>query len=241
MSGGTALIWLESHFVVMLGVVLVSLAMLLVLHQRRSPQSTAAWLLFILLVPYVAIPVFLALGFRKQSSGVSADQICSLCAGGPAATPRRVALQAFGIPAASDGNHLVMQFTPETARAALFRTIAQAQTRLDIIFYLLDDDAAGHEFVEALIQKAQAGVAVRLILDRLGALRRPKAALAAVAGRGRRTALFLAIRAPGRQRPSQSAKSSKDGDCRSGRGLGGRAQHRRCLSCRASDAWARLD
>ena len=62
--GGTVLIWLASHFLVVLGVAMVGLAMLLVLQQRRSPQSAAAWLLFILLLPYLALPVFLALGFR---------------------------------------------------------------------------------------------------------------------------------------------------------------------------------
>ncbi len=171
------MIWLASYFLVVLGVVLVGLALLFVVQQRRSPQSAAAWLLFILALPYVAIPVFLALGFRKQSGRFPPIRFGPIHRTTPSPQPVAKALQAFGIPPASDGNHLTLHFAPETARVALFRTIAQAQSRLDITFYRLDNDASGHDFIEALIERAQAGVAVRLILDRLGALHRPKTAL----------------------------------------------------------------
>ncbi len=176
-NGGNAVIWLASHFLIVLGVVMISLAMLFVVQQRRSPQSAAAWLLFILLLPYVAIPVFLALGFRKQSARFPPIRFAPMCQVTPRPQPVAKVLQAFGIPAASDGNALVLHFTPEVAGTALFRTIAQAKTRLDITFYLLDDDTSGRDFITALIERAEAGVAVRLILDRLGALHRPKAAL----------------------------------------------------------------
>ncbi len=133
--------------------------------------------MFILLLPYVAIPVFLALGFRKQSDRFPPIGFGPVRQAAP--TPQFVAkaLQAFGIPPATDGNHLVLHFEPAKARAALFHTIEQAQSRLDITFYLLDDDTSGRDFLDALIKRSQAGVAVRLILDRLGALNRPKAAL----------------------------------------------------------------
>lgn len=177
MNGGNALIWVDSHIVVVLGIVLVGIAMLFVLQQRRSPQSAAAWLLFILLVPYLAIPVFLSLGFRKRGAGFPPIRFGPISRVTPSPHPVAKALQAFGVPPASDGNHVSLHFTPEIAHAALFHTIAQAQTRLDITFYLLDNDASGRSFVEALIEKAQAGVMVRLMLDRLGALHRPKAEL----------------------------------------------------------------
>jgi cardiolipin synthase len=183
-NGGNAVIWLASLSLLVLGVVMVSLAMLLVVQQRRSPQSAAAWLLFILLLPYVAIPVFLALGFRKQSARFPPIRFGPMRQVMPTPQPVAKALQAFGIPAASDGNGLVLHFTPEVACAALFRTIAQAKIRLDITFYLLDDDASGRDFIEALIERALAGVAVRLLLDRLGALHRPKAALGRLCAAG---------------------------------------------------------
>lgn len=171
------MIWSASHFLVVFGIVLVSLAMLFVMQQRRSPQSAAAWLLFILLVPYVAIPVFLGLGFRKQSARFPPIRFGPIRRAVDTPHPVAKALQAFGLPPASLGNHLALHLEAATAHTALLRTIVQAKNRLDITFYLLDDDGSGQAFVETLIEKAQAGVAVRLILDRLGSLHRPKAAL----------------------------------------------------------------
>ncbi|MFC3181985.1 phospholipase D-like domain-containing protein [Cypionkella sinensis] len=183
-NGGIAVIWLASHLVVVCGVVLVALAMLFVLQQRRSPQSAAAWLLFMLLLPYVAIPLFLALGFRKQGPRFPPIRFSPIINPAPSPHPMSEFLHAFGLPGASQGNQLTLHPTPADARAALFRTIARAKDRLDITFYLLADDASGRAFVDALIKKAQAGVAVRLILDRLGALHRPKAALARLTASG---------------------------------------------------------
>ena len=48
------------------GLAFVALAMILALQQRRSPQSSVAWILSIVLVPYVAVPLFLVLGVRKR-------------------------------------------------------------------------------------------------------------------------------------------------------------------------------
>lgn len=178
------MIWLGPHFLIVLGVVMVAAAMLLVVQQRRSPQSAAAWVLFMLLLPYVAIPLFLALGFRKQGSRFAPIHFSPVQLASPNPHPQAMALQAFGIPAVSDGNDLSLHLDAAAARHALSRIIAQAHTRLDITFYLLHDDASGQEFVEALILKARQGVAVRLILDRFGALHRPKAALARLKAAG---------------------------------------------------------
>ena len=58
--------FLTTHIEVV-GVILLTLGVaFILLQQRRSPQSTAAWILFLVVMPYVAAPLFLALGFRKQ-------------------------------------------------------------------------------------------------------------------------------------------------------------------------------
>ena len=55
------------HILVVLGVLAVAASVVLALHRSRSPQSSAAWILFIILMPYLAVPLFIALGFRKES------------------------------------------------------------------------------------------------------------------------------------------------------------------------------
>lgn len=175
----TLLSWLIDHFAVALAVALTLLAAVLILQQRRTPQSTAAWLLFIILVPYAAIPVFLALGFRKQGSRFPTIEFTGI--GGSDAEPVQDGLddifRRFGLPAATGGNAFQLLASGEAAYAAMMRLVEEAKESLDITFYLIADDAVGRSFVEALASKVRAGVEIRLIIDRLGDLNRPRAAL----------------------------------------------------------------
>jgi cardiolipin synthase len=172
------LTWLLDHIAIFLAVALTMLAAVLILQQRRTPQSTAAWLLFILLVPYAAIPAFLALGFRKQGSRFPTIRFSSTGKDAPRPPSQLDDLfRHFGLPPASDGNAFKLLDNGESAYAAIMRLIEEAQDTLDITFYLIADDAVGQAFMEALTRKARSGVQVRLIVDRLGDLRRPRAAL----------------------------------------------------------------
>ena len=57
------MVWIITHIEIV-GIILVTLLVaFVILQQRRTPQSTAAWVLFIVLVPYIAVPLFLGLGF----------------------------------------------------------------------------------------------------------------------------------------------------------------------------------
>ena len=55
--------------------------------------------------------------------------------------------------------------------------IQGAEKRLDVLFYIVANDDTGRIFVDALTERAKAGVKVRLLMDRLGTLRGPTAAL----------------------------------------------------------------
>lgn len=175
----SALSWIADHLTVVLGVALTLLAAVFVLQQRRTPQSAAAWLLFILVLPYLAIPLFVMLGFRKTGSGFSAIRFSRR--GGEEQGHRGSDLAQvfshFGLPPATTGNALELFSDGEAAFAAMMDIVRSAETSLDITFYLVADDEAGRTFVGALEEKAQSGVRVRLIIDRLGDLNRPREAL----------------------------------------------------------------
>ncbi|MEH6654836.1 PLDc N-terminal domain-containing protein, partial [Loktanella salsilacus] len=49
--------WLITHAEIVLLSALVLFAAAFLLQQRRSPQSTAAWLLFLIFAPYIAVPI----------------------------------------------------------------------------------------------------------------------------------------------------------------------------------------
>ena len=169
--------WLASYGLMVLLVIATGIAVIFVLQQRRTPQSASAWVLFILLLPYAAIPLFLALGFRKQGSRFPPIRFNNVTSSVTDAHPVAQTFCQFGIPGPSDGNAIALNIDSATARATLFETIEAATVRLDIIFYLLANDATAHDFITALTRKARRGVAVHLVLDRLGTLRAPRAAL----------------------------------------------------------------
>ena len=164
--------WLTTHAEIVLLSALVLLAAAYLLQQRRSPQSTAAWLLFLILAPYIAIPIFVGLGVRKRARGPDAlrleiedreEIVCNI---------DRM-LRAYKLPGAAGGHEFTLLDTPAAARTALFDLVQQAETRIDALFYIVANDAQGHAFLDALTEKAKAGVAVRLVIDRLGTFHPP--------------------------------------------------------------------
>jgi hypothetical protein len=46
----------------------------LILQQQRTPQSILAWLLFVMMVPYLAVLKFMTLGLRKQRGVVACQK-----------------------------------------------------------------------------------------------------------------------------------------------------------------------
>ncbi|PZX14321.1 cardiolipin synthetase 2 [Palleronia aestuarii] len=167
------------HIGVVAGVVLTLLAVIFMLQQRRTPQSAVAWLLFFVALPYLAIPVFVALGIRKRGRGFppvafSRDGAASDAASGPAAT-----FAALGVPPAEGGHRIEILEDGQEAYARMMALIEGAREEIDAAFYLVADDAVGRAFVEALTGRAREGVRVRLLIDRLGGWRHPRRALAA--------------------------------------------------------------
>ena len=146
---------------------------------RRSAQSSLAWVLFIILVPYLAVPIFFLLGFRKTSTRYAPLVITPLRKAPPQDHPAAELLAKIGAPAAYGGQEITLHQSPAEALAALEALVEGARERLDILIYILANDASGRRFVERLTEKAKAGVAVRLNIDWLGSLRPPRRELRA--------------------------------------------------------------
>lgn len=199
------MILIFEHFLVVLGTTLVALAMILVLQPRRSPQSAVAWILFIVALPYLALPLFLALGFRKQRRSLRKIRFAEDPAAGrgpvPPAPEAARLFHRLGASAALAGNRLALQAAPSEARSALEALVGAARTRLDVLLYIVADDDSGRHFIRLLTARAQQGVTVRLALDRLGTLTsRPRAELAQLVAAGadlRFVSPFLGLRQSG--------------------------------------------
>ena len=58
--------WVFSELLTRVGFLLALVLLAGLLRQRRSPSSTIAWLLAILLIPYVGVPLYIIFGGRKM-------------------------------------------------------------------------------------------------------------------------------------------------------------------------------
>jgi len=171
--GLTLAYWLTLHGLVTLTAVLVYVITAHVLQQRRHPAAAIAWVLFILLVPYVALPTFLTFGSRKQAR--PRGQPLKLAPPAPSdpgpeaswAVQTALAL-GQGAPVAFDALHV--HADGSAALQALWEVIAGAQHSIDLCTFIIGRDAVGHALIEQLSAKARTGVRVRLMIDGLGRL-----------------------------------------------------------------------
>ena len=157
------------HLVTLHGLVTVAAVLLYAvtshaMQQRRQPAAAIGWVLFILLLPYVALPAFLAFGSRKlhrpdKPAPAAPDATGSWAVQTIRALGQPPAVSYAGLDLHRDGSH---------ALQALLATIAGAQQTLDICTFILGRDALGERIVGMLCAKARAGVRVRLLLDGLG-------------------------------------------------------------------------
>ena len=194
---------LLSHLSLVAGLVVATLLLGHMLRQRRPTQSTVAWMLAIVLVPYVGIPLYLLLGTRKRGgTGRRRSTVLSAPDGDRSDSNRTTLeglLRSFGIPAASGGNEFRLCGTGEQAYAALTELIDVAHASIRITLFILHPDEVGTEIIERLARRAREGVKVQLLLDGLGSFSTSARALSPLTEAGGRVAFFeplLRLRMP---------------------------------------------
>lgn len=159
-----------------------------VFNQRRHPTAAIAWVFFILLVPYVALPTFLVFGSRKQSRPLLLPGPPPAVASAPWAI-RTIA--ALGQPAPSTYRDLRIHVDGRDALQALWRVIDGAEASIDVCTFIIGRDAIGADVVARLAAKARAGVRVRLMIDGLGKLMSRHPDLAPLVAAGAELTVFV--------------------------------------------------
>ncbi|HWL17230.1 MAG TPA: cardiolipin synthase [Opitutus sp.] len=147
------------------------------MSEKRAPANTFAWLLIIVLVPYVGVPLYLLLGGRKlrrlaerKSRLLPALPPEARCPSEFATTPVAHTVMASGAAAPVACNRLELLTTGEQAFAALEQQIRAAKTCIHITTFILGFDDTGRRIVRLLTERARAGVKVRLLLDSVGCM-----------------------------------------------------------------------
>jgi cardiolipin synthase A/B len=147
------------------------------MSEKRAPANTFAWLLVIVLVPYLGVPLYLFFGGRKlrrlaqrKSRLLPTLPTHAVSPSAFASSPVAHTVMASGAAPPVAGNALRLLPTGEEAYAALEQGIRRARQSIHITTFILGRDDTGRRLVRLLAERARAGVKVRLLLDAIGCM-----------------------------------------------------------------------
>jgi cardiolipin synthase len=179
---------LSHHIASMVGTVLALTLATSVVRQRRPTGSAIAWLLAIVLLPYLGIPLYLVFGgrkFRRRARDKAALDVGDLRITDAQGTDAAGMLgRASSLEYLGDGT---------LAYRAVLAEILRARRSIRIETFLIGDDETGRTLLDALAQRAREGIEVQLLLDDLLRFRAPRRHLTRLATAGGRIKRFMPL------------------------------------------------
>jgi cardiolipin synthase len=180
--------------------------------RRRDPSATLAWILFILLAPFLGAAAYLALGrvrmrrAVRRSSRTEArlravlsryDLRGRLERAPGTADARTHAMIRLGGALASTGASWGNAARMLSDAAATYREMSQAmheaRDHIHVEFYIIQPDAVGTALRDLLVSKAAAGIEVRVLCDAIGSMALPADFWAPLRNAGGRAASFAPL------------------------------------------------
>lgn len=168
-----------AYMVTILSVIVV------ILSENRNPVKSLAWVTVLLLLPAVGLILYIFFGRsfknkrmisrnnrrrlkRQEFPRESSSALSSL-----SAENRQIVRLATSLVHSvySTGNDITVFTSGREKFDSLINDIKSARHYIHIQYYIFEDDKIGHEIRELLIERAQAGVKVRVIYDHVGSIR----------------------------------------------------------------------
>ena len=154
------------------------------LWKSRTPQGATAWVLALLLMPIVTIPFFLVFGKSRFSGRIKFKELKNEKALKELReieefldeqllqTKNLISLDKIAdcssMPGFTNGNHASLLINGEQTYGEMLEEINKAKSYILFQFYIFRFDRAGETFIDALIKKAQEGVKVYFLCDKIG-------------------------------------------------------------------------
>lgn len=160
----------------------IIVASVVLILQRRSAAATLAWIFALIFLPGIGLLLYAVIGPRrlerrrlrrkigKRAMRAATEGLLAARAGSP--THARVAQipttlgEAPPLPVAN----MLVFLDGKSAYDAIYEAISKAKKHVHVEYYILEPDRAGQRLRDLLIEKARAGVEVRLIIDGTGSL-----------------------------------------------------------------------
>lgn len=141
-------------------------------RQRRHPSAAIAWVVSLVLLPYAALPLYLVFGGRKLVSRQRTADVKmpprQVDMGNKSGPQPGLLAAAMGLPEVATFERLSIHQDGGQSLQALRAMLGNAKQTLDLCSFLLGRDVLGDEIAQLLIQRAQAGVRIRLLIDGIG-------------------------------------------------------------------------
>jgi cardiolipin synthase A/B len=152
-----------------------------ILQERRPPVTTLAWILGLALLPVVGVPVYLFFGphrlkrrllrraAARQNLPGKREAWETLEAEAPLPTRQllQLARTLTGVPAETATTVTLYDDGDQTIDA-IVEAIAAARDHVHLEYYIFSPDRSGTRVLQALEERARAGVTVRLLVDASG-------------------------------------------------------------------------
>jgi len=163
-----------------LGVAWGLVVAVIIILQRRSAAATIAWLLVLLLLPVVGLLVYRLIGpmrlkrkklrrmAGRQLVRSTLDALAELAEVSPEDLQLALVPIALGEAAPMRARAIDLYFDGVSAYAAICDAIAAASHHVHLEYYIWEPDQIGTRLRDLLVERARAGVQVRLILDGTG-------------------------------------------------------------------------
>ncbi|MGB3024449.1 cardiolipin synthase [Paradevosia shaoguanensis] len=166
----------------------------------RTSQGSIAWLLSLIMLPFPTAFLYLIFGWKlfddydtvQTHSGrrARAEQAAALKLTDPETTSQWPVLANVAQMPFLRGNDAELLIDGEATFASIFAGIRRAQDYILIQFYIIRDDRLGQQLAELLIERARAGVTVRILYDDVGSNGLPLAYLQRLRDAGVQVASF---------------------------------------------------
>lgn len=189
------------HLLTIGGFLLAFFLVARLLAEKRQPGNTFAWLLGIILIPYVGVPLYLIFGGRKLQRLIARKSRIAPTLDGSQPPfdltgqllPTVQTINASGACPPTSGNTVRLVTNGEDMYAELTRQIRDAKHSIHITTFILGRDETGKKLVRLLANRAREGIKVRLLLDAVGCMFSSRGFVQPLRDAGGEVARFLPV------------------------------------------------
>lgn len=161
-------LWSFPHLYFIIHVLIILLFVGHLLNERKTPTSTLAWFLVVLIRPSIGLPLYIILGSRKiirKKPKVDFHEIPETVL---IHNPIQKVLISTGSPPPGHNSNITLLTNGTMAFNEVINLIGQAQKTIYLETFIFKDDFVGQLVLESLTKRAKEGLDVKVMLDSLG-------------------------------------------------------------------------